>query len=200
MMLSAVVLAAGLSSRMENKNKLLLPYRDKTILQITLANILAAGITDIVVVTGRDAALVTSLLQPLPVRMVHNPGFALGLTGSIQKGVQEAKGNGYMICLADMVWLTAADYALLQQQFALQRQLNAACICQPVYRGSRGNPVVFADTYREAILAHQAMEGCREIVEANRASVYPVEMPNDHILRDLDEPEDYRKLADNEEI
>ena len=198
-MLSAVVLAAGLSSRMENKNKLLLPYLGKTILQITLANILAAGIDDVVVVTGRDAAQVTSLLLPLPVRMVHNAGFAHGLTGSIQKGVQEAKGTGYMICLADMVWITPAEYALLQQEFVLQRQVNPDCICVPVYGGDRGNPVIFANTYRETILRHPATDGCREIVQANKHNVYAVTMPADHILRDLDTPEDYRKLTDNAE-
>ena len=190
-MLSAVVLAAGLSSRMENKNKLLLPYRGKTILEVTLDHLLAAGIDEVVVVTGRDAHLVGPLLERLPVRIVHNADFALGLTGSIQRGVEAAKGNGYMICLADMVWITPEEYALIGQHFTLQRELHPACICLPEYRGQKGNPVVFSDHYRGAIAAHRAPEGCREIVADNKENIYRVEMPTDHILRDIDTPGDY---------
>ncbi|HEY4151261.1 MAG TPA: nucleotidyltransferase family protein [Chitinophagaceae bacterium] len=196
-MLSAVVLAAGLSSRMENKNKLLLPYRGKTILEITLDHLLSAGIDEVVVVTGRDARLVGSLLERLPVCIVHNADFALGLTGSIQKGVQAAKGNGYMICLADMVLITPEEYALIGQEFTLRRELDPACICLPEYRGQKGNPVVFSDRYRAAIAAHRAPEGCRDIVAAHREHIYRVEMPTDHILRDIDTPGDYQALGDS---
>ena len=194
-MLSAVVLAAGLSRRMENKNKLLLPYQGKTIVEITVGHILAAGIRKVVVVTGRDAEQVSALLQPLPVQLVHNPRFAEGLTGSIQTGVRQAKGNGYMICLADMVLVTPGEYQLLADHFNRQVQLDDRCICLPVYKGQKGNPVVFAGWYRDLIAAHRDMEGCRELVQSHAGHVHRVEMPADHILQDLDNPADYRRLT-----
>ena len=194
-MLSAVVLAAGLSRRMENKNKLLLPYRGKTIIEITVGHILSAGIDDIVVVTGRDAEQVSALLQPLPLRLVHNPRFAEGLTGSIQTGVAAARGDGYMICLADMVQLEAAEYRLLADAFGRRLQDDPDCICVPVHQGRKGNPVIFSGKYRGLIAAHTDQEGCKAIVQAHAAQVHRVEMPTDHILRDLDNPNDYRRLA-----
>ena len=196
-MLSAVIPAAGLSTRMENKNKLLLPYHGKTVLEATLHNILAAGITDVVVVTGRDAELVRAAIQHLPVRMVHNPHFAAGLTGSIQKGVQEATGDGYMICLADMVLIMPDEYRLLAQQFARRQAVDAKCICLPVYGGRRGNPVVFAAAWREAIMTHEQAEGCKAIVQGHAANVYEVEMTSDHVLQDMDYPEDYLRVAES---
>jgi len=113
----------------------------------------------VVVVTGRDAELLAPLLGALPVRVVYNAGFAQGLTGSIQKGVQAAAGNGYMICLADMVLLEPGEYALLEQQFRLYREANQRAICLPVYEEQKGNPVIFADSYKAAIAAHKALKG-----------------------------------------
>jgi molybdenum cofactor cytidylyltransferase len=194
-MLSAVVLAAGLSRRMENKNKLLLPYRGKAMVETTVAHILAAGIEDVVVVTGRDAEQTASLLQSLPVRIVYNPGFADGLTGSIQTGVGHARGNGYMICLADMVLVTPAEYRLLADHFNRQLALDPQCICLPVHKGQKGNPVVFAGWYKDAIAAHRPAEGCKEIVQQHAAHVYRVEMDTDNILQDIDSPADYGRLT-----
>jgi len=42
------------------------------------------------------------------------------------------------------------------------------------------------------ILNHQEMEGCKKIVKENTHQVFEIEMDNDHILRDMDTPEDYR--------
>jgi len=194
-MLSAVVLAAGLSRRMENKNKLLLPWLGKTIVETTVGHILGAGIEEVVVVTGRDAELMTPLLESLPVRVVFNPRFAEGLTGSVQTGVQYARGNGYMICLADMVLVTPAEYRLLAHHFNRQQALDPQCICQPVYKGQKGNPIVFARWYKEAIAAHQAAEGCRDIVQSHAEHVHRVEMELDNILQDIDNPADYERLT-----
>src|SRR5258706_1708260 len=99
MMLSAIVLAAGSSRRMGNKNKLMLPYKGKTVLIHTVENILAAGFEEVIVVTGFESALVGKALRWLPVRFAHNPRFEEGMTGSIQTGVRAATGKGYMICL-----------------------------------------------------------------------------------------------------
>jgi molybdenum cofactor cytidylyltransferase len=193
-MLSAVIVAAGLSRRMENKNKLLLPYRNKTIVEITVGQVLSAGIEDIVVVTGRDGDQVEALLQHLPLRLVHNPEFAAGLTGSIQKGITVARGNGYMICLADMVLVTPAEYGLLAEYFTRQRAFDPKCICLPVHEGQKGNPVVFSSWYQTAIAGHTDPEGCRDIVQAHADNVYRVEMPGPHILQDIDSPDDYHRL------
>ena len=38
------------------------------------------------------------------------------------------------------------------------------------------------------------MEGCKEIVQANKDHVYRIEMTNDNILRDVDTPGDYDEL------
>ena len=56
-MLSAIVLAAGLSKRMGSANKLLLMYKNKTVIETVVENILAAGIKEVIVVTGHQSEI-----------------------------------------------------------------------------------------------------------------------------------------------
>src|SRR5215469_8621721 len=100
-MISAILLAAGSSLRMGSVNKLLLPWQGSTIVATTTARLLAAAPEEVIVVTGHQAARIEAALDSLPVRFIHNPSFATGITSSIQKGAGIAKGEGYMICLAD---------------------------------------------------------------------------------------------------
>ena len=60
---TAIVLAAGLSRRMGNENKLLLPFGDSTILGTTLTQILNAQLGETFLVLGHEAAAVLQSLS-----------------------------------------------------------------------------------------------------------------------------------------
>jgi molybdenum cofactor cytidylyltransferase len=193
-MLSAIVLAAGSSRRMENRNKLLLPYSGRTIITQVLGNLLSAGLEEIIVITGHESSLVSAAIGDLPVRLVHNTSYEEGMTGSIQTGIRSAAGNGYMICLGDMVQITPDEYRILKNAFERQYDLDTQLICLPEYQGEKGNPVIFSDHYRQEILQHQDPEGCKAIVHNHQQHIYKVKMPADHILRDIDTVKDYEEL------
>ncbi len=189
-MVSAIVLAAGLSARM-GKNKMLLPFAGKTVIEKVVENIIASGIDDIIVVTGRDALQLHDLLQHSPVKIIYNNDFALGMTTSIQKGVYAANGDGYMICLGDMSFIISQEYKKLNDFFEEKRLVDEECICIPGYKNQKGNPVIFSSFYKNIILEHTNMEGCKEIVQANKQYVYAIEMNTNNILKDIDTFEDY---------
>lgn len=206
-MLSAIVLAAGSSRRMGAANKLLLPYKGRTIIAHTVECILAAGIQEVIVVTGHDSEQIQHALTPLPVRLIHNPQHEEGMTGSIQTGIRAAtqpatqtapsESRGYMICLSDMVLITPPEYTLLATSFDTHYKTDPRCIILPEYQGRKGNPVIFSSVHRDAILLHKEKEGCKNIVRTNASHVHPVQMPFDHILRDIDFPADYQALTHN---
>lgn len=222
-MISAIILAAGSSGRMGNKNKLLLPFQGHPLLTTTVNRIREADLYELILVTGYQAPLIETAVreffpptmqttpepaQSLPpaqatpqdaqrlFRIVHNPSFSTGLTGSIQAGVNIATGQGYMICHADMIALTTADYRLLKEGFETAYSSDPQCIIQPVFQGQKGNPVLFSAYYREAILSHPHPGGCKEIVRSHSAHVKSLAMPSDTILRDIDLPDDYQRLVD----
>jgi len=193
-MLSAILLAAGSSTRMTPANKLLLPWQDKPIVYHTAKHLLDAGIEELIVVTGHEAAAITAALDPLPVHLTHNPEYTRGLTGSIQAGIRMARGEGYMICLADMFLITAPEYVLLKTAFEQYYPHDVRCIILPDHLGHTGNPVIFSAAWRDALLALPEKEGGRSLVRAHPDHHRRIPMPTDHVLRDLDTPGDYEAL------
>ena len=85
----AVILAAGLSSRMI-ENKLLLPWRDgDAIVRHVASKYVNASIRQVVVVTGRDASRVRAVVADLDVTCIHNPDFATGeILSSVKVGLR----------------------------------------------------------------------------------------------------------------
>jgi len=194
-MISSIVLAAGSSQRMGNINKLLLSYKNKTIIETTLENILASGINEVIVVTGYEAEKVKTAIQHLPVTIVHNVNYEEGLTTSIQCGIEGAKEHGYMICLSDMFLITSEEYALLNKTYEENFTSNPRYIYLPRYNNEKGNPVIFSPYYKDAIFEHKEMEGCKAIVQSSKENIFWVDMPTDHVLQDMDYYEDYINLT-----
>lgn len=198
-MISAIVLAAGLSSRMGGKNKLLLNYKGKTILQQTVESILASEVMEIVVVTGHQGDQVSQVLEEgeYPVRIVRNDDYKTGMTSSIKKGVENASQfcDGYMICMGDMPLIQTAHYNSIILAFRKAYVKNPKSIIVPVYDQRKGNPTLFSASYKNDILNHEKEEGCREIVESNLENVTSLSLSTDIQVLDVDEKEDYLALA-----
>lgn len=194
-MISAILLAAGSSVRMGAVNKLLLPWQGSTVVAATAANLVAAGLEEVIVVTGHQPDRIGSALHHLPVRFIHNPSHPSGLTSSIQAGVGIARGNGYMICLADMALITSGEYMLLSSAFQRGFLADDRCIVLPEFNRKTGNPVIFSSAYRDDILRHPEKEGCKTLVRTNVLHHLHIPMPSDHVLIDIDYPDDYKSLT-----
>jgi molybdenum cofactor cytidylyltransferase len=138
--ITAVVLAAGAASRFGG-GKLLAPVEGRPILQHVLDRIAAAGIDDVVVVLGAEAANVERAIQWRGERRVRNPDPSRGLSSSLQVGVGALDGgvDAAMIVLGDQPLLPArAIRALLDADAD-----DARPIVVPVYGDNAGrNPVL----------------------------------------------------------
>ncbi len=163
---SAIVPAAGLSTRMGGPNKMLLPYGESTIVGTVVRTLLACDL-DVVVVTGRDAALVSEAAEPA--RAVFNERYREGLGTSIACGVAACPpDHGYLIALGDMPELSTDVVRLL----AAQAEPDA--ILAPVYAQEPdrpGHPVLFGSIYRESLLGLTGDEGARAVLRANRGKL-----------------------------
>jgi len=197
-MLTVIVLAAGMSRRMGFVNKLLLPFRGRTILEMTLDQIVASGAEEILVVLGHEAERIRPVLEKFPIRTAFNPDFAAGMTTSIQAGIRAASANteGFMICLSDMPLIEAATYRSLIGAFIEKKKTNGRVIIQPVFENTPGNPVIFSACYKNEILALTFNEGCKPIVQNNREHLHHFEVPTGAILMDADTEAAYKALLD----
>jgi molybdenum cofactor cytidylyltransferase len=60
-----------------------------------------------------------------------------------------------------------------------------------LYQGSRGNPIVLAMDHRDEILRGNRNLGCKKLIDRNPDLVTTLDMATDHVVVDLDAPEDY---------
>lgn len=190
---SAVVLAAGTSTRMGARHKLLLPLGDEPVIRRTVRSVLAAEPEEVVVVTGANAQAVASALAGLDVRLQFNPRYEDGQMTSVAAGVAAlaAPGDAIMICLGDMALLEPADYADLIAAYA-RRPWGSIVV--PRQGEARGNPVVFARTLATEAIAGDRNFGCRRLIADYPQEVYPHDPGHDRCFVDLDTPADYARL------
>ena len=85
-MVSAVVLAAGASTRMGTQ-KLLLPLGDEPLVRRTVRQVCDAGFDDVLVVLGSDHEKTLAALDGLAVRHAVNHDFESGMGSSFRTAV-----------------------------------------------------------------------------------------------------------------
>jgi molybdenum cofactor cytidylyltransferase len=191
--ISAIVLAAGSSQRMKGHNKLLLPFRGKTMIQTVVEKIVSSKINDISVVTGYQREEIEEDLTNYPVRLVWNSHFDKGMSTSIKAGILSANSltSGYIIILGDMPFVTKRIIKKLTDTF-YSGSHNAIIV--PLYQGRRGNPVLFSKVYRIELLSLRGDIGARPVVEKNESEVIEVPIADEVVISDIDTYEEYRKL------
>ena len=200
---SAVVLAAGTSSRMEGRNKLLLPIGDKPVIRRTVEQIVAAGPHEVVVVTGFQGRDVARAIADLPVTLQPNLRFEEGQMTSVAAGVAALANatDAVMVCLGDMVLLGAQDYLDLVSAYDAATDSS---IVIPLYGEERGNPILFAASYAPEVVAGDRKLGCRKLANAYPNEVHRYAAAHDRYTTDMDTPDDYericRRFAERERI
>jgi molybdenum cofactor cytidylyltransferase len=191
---SAVILAAGRSSRMEGPHKLLLDLGGQPLLRHVVKAVLGAEPADVVVVTGYRAAEVTAALDGLPVRFAHNAGYAQGQQASVVAGMRAltAACDVLMVALGDQPLLTTANLRGLINGFCEMGKGKSILI--PTWQGRRGNPVLFAARHIPDIATGLLHRGCRDFIDTNPEMVARIEMDDDAFVLDCDTPADYAAM------
>jgi len=187
---TAVVLAAGRSSRMQGPNKLLATVDGEPIITRVVRAALLSKAAEVVVVAGHDAGRVRAALPADPkLTVVENPDYAQGLSTSLRRGLAAvpASSDGAIICLGDMPRITARHIDTLIAAFA---PMGAGAICVPVHDGKRGNPVLFARRYFDEMRAASGDSGAKHLIGAHADHVHEVAIDDDAIFADLDTPAD----------
>lgn len=106
--IAGVVLVAGKSERMAGPvAKQLLPFGDRTMAALSVANAEASRLDRIVAVTGAEADHVAASLMQGRATLVHNPEYVRGNVTSLLRGVAAAGAPGaILLLLGDMPGVT----------------------------------------------------------------------------------------------
>lgn len=188
-MIGAVVVAAGLSSRM-GVFKPLLSIGDTTIAVSTVRRLLEGGAHRVVVVTGNRAPELRRALQELPVNFVHNECYSFTqMFDSVKIGLME-------VGECDAVFITPVDIPmvsprLLKRMLAQtgQEQVDAVC---PRVAGNTGHPLLLCSTAFQSILKYCGNRGLKGALRGLRLAFCDTD--DIGCLLDADTKEEYHRI------
>lgn len=193
MTISAIVLAAGRSSRFGEANKLLADVSGRPMIKAVTGAVAESRVQDIVLVTGNDGGRVAAAVGPGPWRIVANPEPGLGLSSSIRAGLAALSDevNGVLIVLGDMPGVSAA---LIDQLIAAFEAHASDVIVYPVStQGRQGHPVLWPAALFAELSALTGDTGAKALLSKYSDRVVTIAATGDAAFFDVDTVEDLNR-------
>ncbi|MDX2140273.1 MAG: selenium cofactor biosynthesis protein YqeC [Chloroflexota bacterium] len=185
---AALVLAAGLSSRM-GRSKPLLPWGERTVLEQVIGQLRAGLVTDIHVVTGAEHEAVAVVAAGAGVAVVHNPNYAAGeMLSSLHAGLRALPDHvsAALVTLGDQPMIRASNVRKLLRTYAE----NKGGIVAPSCNMKRGHPILIDRQYWDELLVLSPGSAPRDVINRHTDDIAYVET-DDSVLQDIDTPEAY---------
>lgn len=188
-----LVLAAGASSRMRGRDKLVQPIQGQPILRRVTEQALATGAPVFVTLPPASEAR-RAALAGCRASLVEVPDAAEGMSCSIIRGLAAVSAcdlgpqDGVMILPADMPGFTTGALADLISRFRAEPGL--------VWRGSTtegtpGHPAIFPRDLWPELARITGDEGGRSVLRRHADRVRLLPLPDRMAVLDLDTPEDW---------
>ena len=183
-MVSAVVLAAGASTRMGSQ-KLLLPLGGEPIVRRTVRQVCDAGFDDVLVVVGSDWENTLAALDGLPIRHTVNAEYASGMGSSFRTAVSQLGGSAAaMFALADQPFVTTNEYRTVLDTY----RREAPAIVSVRFGDVMAPPHLFQKEFFPELA--QLQHGARSLLQKYHERTTVLRFGAD-LLLDIDTPEDY---------
>lgn len=189
--LPGILLAAGNSQRM-GKNKLLLPFRGKTILQHAIDAAHFSSLFPLILVLGAENTAIRKAVDTRSALVVENPTPYGGYGSSLQTGLRAlaTRCSGAMFLLGDQPLLHTETIEQLLATFHQEPERWIA----PSWKGQRGNPVITPVAWFDRIFSLDGDTGPRKHLADPSANLKLVEVEDQGVIFDIDNPEDYTRL------
>jgi molybdenum cofactor cytidylyltransferase len=198
-MIFAVVPAAGKSTRM-GKSKLALRIGGRSVLERVVDALRSGGVDRVVVVLGPSGVKLAALAEGAGAEVLVQVEQTAHMRNTVEAGLDHLRQHCHP-AESDAWVLAPADHPMLSPDVTASLIETAAndpahSIFIPTYCGRRGHPVLFRWTHAVAIQDLAAKDGLHAYVRACTKEVRDVPVTTEHILLDMDTPEDYRRLLE----
>lgn len=189
---AAIVLAAGSSSRF-GQPKLLMPWKNSTVIGSIISTIQTSGIREIHVITGGSRTAVEKVLTPFLVHLDFNLDFAnQSMINSLQVGIRSISPpiKAAMIFLGDQPLVTS--YIIRK---ILKEYLNSTSdLIVPVFQNHKGHPWILGQGHWGEILSMTPEVTLRDFLHRHESNLNYVPVRSAAILRDFDTKSEYRSI------
>lgn len=194
-MFSTVILAAGASRRMGAAvPKQLLQFQGKSLLRRAVDTAREVPSEQVIVVLGYQADRLLSEVEGSGASVVLNEHWDEGLSSSVRGGLASVAqdARGVFVYPADMPLLTAE----LLRELARRQQTTGRPAIMTEVSGVRGVPVYVTRSVFPSLMIQEGDTGGAYYLRAHPELVDVVTVDDPDVVRDVDRPEDYRRLLE----
>ncbi|WZL73845.1 molybdenum cofactor cytidylyltransferase [Clostridiaceae bacterium 35-E11] len=190
-MIGAVILAAGMSQRM-GRQKLFLPFKRHTIIEEVIDHIKASKVDCILLIYGNQDDRWEKIAIEKEIACKRNSEYQKGQSTSVKKGIEMMPDgmDGIMFILGDQPLIDSKVINKIIDTFYERK----ASIVVPLYKGVRGNPVLFHAKWRETLFNVKGDKGARDIILQNKDEVSYIRFNDSMYNIDVDTKEDYQNI------
>jgi CTP:molybdopterin cytidylyltransferase MocA len=170
------------------------PTHETFLFRLT-AQMIAAGLPDIVIVTGAAPDAVRRAAGPVraPVRFEHNDRWSVGQLTSLQAGLRRRPGDVLEAALVTLVDVPLVSVATIRRILDVWRSERAP-IVRPARGETHGHPVLFDATLFDALEAADPAVGAKAVVRAHANAIINVPVDDPGAFVDVDTPDEYEAL------
>jgi molybdenum cofactor cytidylyltransferase len=194
--IAGIILAAGESTRF-GRPKQLLDWKGQPFVRAVAQTAIRAGLSPVVVVTGSNTVQVEAAISDLNVSIVRNENWQSGQGSSIREGIKAITSfqtGGAIFLLSDQPQInTAIIHALVEKHAE-----GLHTIIAPMILDTRGNPVLFDRVTFSDLMGIEGDTGGRAIFHRYKVEYLP--WHDDSLLLDVDTPEQYQRLINNQDL
>jgi len=185
-MITAVVLAAGASTRMGEPKALLRTPDGRRYVEAIAETARAGGCDAVRVVLGPPhGASIRAALGTMPLlATAWNEHPERGMLSSVQAGVQSLEGDA-LIWPVDIPFVAPATVRTLV--------MHDGTIVVPVHNGRGGHPLRLAHAHLAEVMTLDPARGLKALLEAHAAEVRRLPVDDANVLVDVDTPDDYAR-------
>ena len=188
----AVILAAGLSSRMQ-QFKPLLPVDGRSAIEGLIEAAQTAGVGETIVVTGPRREELQPVLRKYEICEAYNQDYEQGMFTSIKTGLAAAKAKASDSFRG--VLLIPVDCPLISVS-VLRKMMDEAGdnFSVPTFEGKKGHPLFIPAQFMDEIIAYDGPGGLKAITDKYWDRMDRIPVNEEGCIMDMDTPEGYEDI------
>lgn len=186
--LGVVLLAAGEASRMGMPKQLLVHQKEPLIRH--MAKLLLKLHQPVAVVLGARAGLIQPVIEDLPLQVLINENWKLGMGTSVSMGVEVFRAmDGILFCVVDQPYLDEKLLRNFMEAFDELKEGDHGMLASRYKNGQLGVPALFGKVWFDELGSVSPEEGARKIIKREQNQLIAIDFPEG--LFDLDRPADW---------
>ena len=192
-MISLIVLAAGKSTRMQGRNKLLAEIDGVPMIRRVVQAALQSKVDEVIVVLGWEQERIRAALAGLPCRTVVNRNFEEGQSSSVKIGLADASTStrAVMILPGDVARIDTRSINMVAEKYFAEHYNIAVA----AHQSKPGHPILFdRKLFPEIERINEATFGIKAVVRQHQTEVCMIETGSANVLKDVDTNQDLKEL------